>query len=132
MINNGIELMNTDGVLAALSIQGILFLFLTPTIFVLLVILISRRVKNKVKHKKMQKELGKTEHTNTKEEAERILNNPELAMKKLQDLTVTPSNMKDYRTLDISFDNNGNIIKTNNKWGKIKWKIQIILHTMSY
>ena len=116
MINNGIELMNIDGIFAALSIQGILFLFLTPTMFVIFIICVSRRVKKKVSlKKKKKKSKNKKRSINKREEkrkeASKILNNSKLAMEKLADLTVKPTNIEDYRTLDIKFDENGDVIK---------------------
>lgn len=105
MISNGIELMTTDGVLAALSIQGILFLFLTPTIMIVLIICLYREIKKRLDTRKKNKTRQKEEMIR----AAKIIDNTDLAMNKLQDLTVKPSNIEKYRTLDITFDTNGNV-----------------------
>lgn len=110
--------MSTDGVLAALSIQSILFLFLAPTIFLIICIYIARRLKSKLNKRKSNKKQVENkisrERIENRREAVKILesDNNELAMKKLHDLTVKPMDMKKYRGLELNFDDSGEVTNT--------------------
>ncbi len=126
MIKGGLELMNLDGMLAALSIQSILFLFLSPTILITLTIYIIRRIKFKKKIKKQMKEKQK-EKLKKQEEVKRqkldeeikvgkyIIDNEDLALNKLANISDEPDNMKDYKSLKLKFSSDGSVIKKDNQ-----------------
>lgn len=56
MINSGIQLMDLSDILAALSIQRVMFLFILPIVIIALIAYIVRRLKNRTKKKNDKKQ----------------------------------------------------------------------------
>ena len=104
---------NTQDVINAMKLFIIIFKFVTPFIALLIFIEIVRIINKTSKRKAKQNEIKrkqKKEKDRKKKEIDKLYENDEWLMKRLDD-TYEPFDKSAYNRLDLTFDKNGKAIK---------------------